>query len=242
LIIANPTMERGGWVRGLGSGIRFGVWGMGFGVWGLGVEVRGSGIGAWGSGLQTPAGTPDAIWGSWRCLEARATPGGLQTPSGVLGVSGGTSPLGPRASRPHLGVSRGVEVSGGPVRPLRAFRRHLGYPEVSGGPVLPLRASRPHLKCPEVSGAPNPKPGPGGDPESFQTRPKVWSKGVRNGGHAALSFLVNGDCFVPSSPTHDPNYRHGWHARGAVPREPAPAPRDREAYLLRCLRRVDILE
>ena len=97
-----PDHGEGGWVRGLGSGIRFGVWGMGFGVWGLGVEVRGSGIGAWGSGLQTPAGTPDAIWGSWRCLEARATPGGLQTPSGVLGVSGGTSPLGPRASRPHL--------------------------------------------------------------------------------------------------------------------------------------------
>ena len=125
-----PDHGEGGWVRGLFSGIRFGVWGMGFGVWGLGVEVRGSGIGAWGSGLQTPAGTTDAIWGSWRCLEARATPGGLQTPSGV---------------------SRGVEVSGGPVRPLRAFRRHLGYPEVSGGPVLPLRASRPHLTCPEVS-------------------------------------------------------------------------------------------
>ena len=62
--------------------------------------------------------------------------------------------------------------------------------------------------------------------------------------HAALSFLVNGDFFVPSSPTHDPAYRHGWHARVAVPREPAPAQaaRDREAYLLRCLRRVDILE
>ena len=34
-----PDHGEGGWVRGLFSGIRFGVWGMGFGVWGLGVEV-----------------------------------------------------------------------------------------------------------------------------------------------------------------------------------------------------------
>jgi hypothetical protein len=189
-----------GW---LGSGFRLGykVRGLGNGVRGLGIGGRGSRVGDRGLGLRPPDtcghprrylgflevsggpcdpwGPPDPIWGT-RSVWRDFAPGteGIQTPSGV---------------------SRGVEVSGGPVRPLRAFRRHLGYPEVSGGPVLPLRASRPHLKCPEVSGAPNPKPGPGGDPESFQTRPKVWSKGVRGGEHAALSFLVNGDLSLCSA-------------------------------------------
>jgi len=42
---------------------------------------------------------------------------------------------------------QGLEVSGGPARPMRTSGNDLGCLEVSGGPARPLRASRLDMGC-----------------------------------------------------------------------------------------------